>query len=148
MTTPTTIVIGAPIAIVQVITTSICTCCTSLVMRVMSDGAPNAPTSRAENSVTWWNRAARRSRPKPIATWAPKYTAAAANSALHERDAEHQRALAADVAWSVGPVQHAVVDDPRVERGQQQRGGGLHGLQHDDEADLRACTDGGASAGA
>ena len=25
-----------------------CTCCTSLVMRVMSDGAPNCPTSRAE----------------------------------------------------------------------------------------------------
>ena len=38
------------------ITTSICTCCTSLVMRVISDGAPNAPTSRAEKSVTWWNR--------------------------------------------------------------------------------------------
>ena len=31
------------IAIVQAITTSICTCCTSLVMRVISDGAPNAP---------------------------------------------------------------------------------------------------------
>jgi len=50
--TPTTIVIGAAIAIVHPITTSICTCCTSFVMRVISDGAPNVPTSRAEKSVT------------------------------------------------------------------------------------------------
>ena len=33
----------------QVITTSICTCCTSLVLRVISDGAPKWATSRAEN---------------------------------------------------------------------------------------------------
>ena len=46
--TPTTSVIGAAMAIVAAITTSICTCCTSLVMRVISDGAPNDPTSRAE----------------------------------------------------------------------------------------------------
>ena len=68
---PTTIVIGAAIAIVEAITTSICTCCTSLVMRVISDGAPKWPTSRAEKSVTWWNRSLRRSRPKLIATLAP-----------------------------------------------------------------------------
>ncbi len=64
--------IGAPIAIVQAMTTSSCTCCTSLVIRVMSDGAPNVPTSRAENSVTRWNSDPRMSRPKPIATLAPK----------------------------------------------------------------------------
>ena len=46
--TPTTSVIGAAMAIVAAITTSIWTCCTSLVMRVISDGAPNGPTSRAE----------------------------------------------------------------------------------------------------
>jgi hypothetical protein len=46
--TPTTSVIGAAMAIVAAITTSICTCCTSLVMRVISDGAPKRPTSRAE----------------------------------------------------------------------------------------------------
>ena len=46
--TPTTSVIGAAMAIVMAITTSICTCCTSLVMRVINDGAPNVPTSRAE----------------------------------------------------------------------------------------------------
>ena len=45
---PITIVSGAATIIVAPSTTSICTCCTSLVMRVMSDGAPNAPTSRLE----------------------------------------------------------------------------------------------------
>ena len=38
--------IGAATSIVQVITTSICTCCTSLVLRVISDGAPKCWTSR------------------------------------------------------------------------------------------------------
>ena len=45
------IVIGAAIAIVHAMTTSICTCCTSFVMRVMSDGAPKrrppGPRSRS-----------------------------------------------------------------------------------------------------
>ena len=41
---------GAAIAIVQVMTTSNWTCCTSLVMRVMSDGAPKWPTSRISAS--------------------------------------------------------------------------------------------------
>ena len=71
MNTPTAIVIGAAIAIVHAMTTSICTCCTSLVMRVISDGAPNAPTSRVEKSVTLWKRFFRMSRPKLIATLPP-----------------------------------------------------------------------------
>ena len=37
---------------VQVIKTNICTCCTSFVMRVISEGAPNCATSRAEKSLT------------------------------------------------------------------------------------------------
>ncbi len=52
MTTPPTHMIGAATSIVQVTITSICTCCTSLVVRVISDGAPNPATSRAENSPT------------------------------------------------------------------------------------------------
>ena len=71
---PPTHVIGAATSSVQVISTSICTCCTSLVMRVISDGAPNWPTSRAEKSDTWWKRPLRTSRPKPMAALAPKYT--------------------------------------------------------------------------
>ena len=47
-TMPITIVSGAAIIIVADSTTSIWTCWTSLVMRVISDAAPNRPTSRAE----------------------------------------------------------------------------------------------------
>ena len=67
MMMPPTHMIGAVTIIVQVISTSICTCCTSLVVRVISDGAPKRSTSRAENVPTRWKIAARRSRPKPIA---------------------------------------------------------------------------------
>ena len=51
-TVPITIVNGAAIIIVAVITMSSCTCWTSFVMRVISDGAPKWLISRAENSVT------------------------------------------------------------------------------------------------
>ena len=49
MMMPPTMVIGAATSIVQVISTSIWTCCTSLVLRVISEGAPNLFSSRAEN---------------------------------------------------------------------------------------------------
>ena len=49
MNTPKTTMIGAATTIVHVMSTSIWTCCTSLVMRVMSDGAPKRLTSLAEN---------------------------------------------------------------------------------------------------
>ena len=71
MKMPPTAVIGAAMSIVQVMNTSICTCCTSLVMRVISDGAPKALTSRVENPVTRWKRSPRTSRPKPIETREP-----------------------------------------------------------------------------
>jgi hypothetical protein len=48
---------------VKVISASICTCCTSLVVLVISDGVPNLPTSRAENSITRLKTAWRMSRP-------------------------------------------------------------------------------------
>jgi hypothetical protein len=52
--------------------TSICTCCTSLVLRVIRDGAPNRLSSREENAKTREKIAPRTSRPKPIATLAPR----------------------------------------------------------------------------
>ena len=64
--------IGAETIRVNVSSTSICTCCTSFVVRVISDGAPNRPTSRAENCCTRSKTAARRSRPTAIAVRAPK----------------------------------------------------------------------------
>ncbi len=72
MITPPTAMIGAMTIMVKVINVSICTCCTSLVLRVMSEGAPKPATSRLENEATRPKIADRRSRPKPIAVRAPK----------------------------------------------------------------------------
>jgi hypothetical protein len=76
MMMPPTIMIGAETIRVPPMSTSICTCCTSLVSRVMSDGAPKCCTSRAEKDPTRPKIAARRSRPKPIALRAENHTAA------------------------------------------------------------------------
>ena len=69
---PPTHMIGADTISVNVISTSIWTCWTSLVVRVISDGAPNWPTSRAEKDCTRSKMAARTSRPSAIAVRAPK----------------------------------------------------------------------------
>ena len=52
ITIPPTHMIGAITIIVALINTSVWTCCTSLVVRVISDGAPNLPTSRADSRPT------------------------------------------------------------------------------------------------
>ena len=75
MTTPTTIMMGAPMRTARVMKTSICTCWTSFVVRVMRDGAPNWLTSRAEKSRVRVKTASRMSRPIPMATWAARNTA-------------------------------------------------------------------------
>ena len=80
ITMPPTIMIGAAIIIVQVISTSIWTCWTSLVLRVIRLGAPNCWTSRCENEPTRWNRSRRTSRPKAIAVRAPNQTATTAQA--------------------------------------------------------------------
>ena len=89
--TPTTSVIGAAIAIVAAITTSICTCCTSLVMRVISDGAPNAPdlARRVPGDLV-------EQRGAQVATEAHRDAGAVVHGgdlerALDEREAEHQQ---------------------------------------------------------
>ena len=80
MITPPTTMTGAAIIMVRLSSTTIWTCCTSLVVRVISVGAPNRPTSRAEKVWTWSNTAARTSRPSAIATRAPTKTAAIAQT--------------------------------------------------------------------
>ena len=77
---PITIVRGAAIIIVATITSRSCTCWMSLVIRVVSDGAPNCVTSRPENPTTRRNRSRRTSRPNPIASRAANHIAAAANT--------------------------------------------------------------------
>ncbi len=74
--TPPIIMIGAMTMMVRLMRTSIWTCCTSFVARVMSAGAPKVPISCWEKDSTWTNWARRTSRPKPIATRAPRKTAA------------------------------------------------------------------------
>ena len=113
----------------QVITTSICTCCTSLVVRVISDGGPNRVTSRALNRSTWPNRVARRSRPNDIAARAPKNTAATEADDLDDADREHPAADVHDVAGVAAG--HALVDDVGVQAGQVERGEGADQLQPD-----------------
>ena len=72
MKMPPTMVIGADRMTVADITTSIWTCWTSLVLRVISDGAPYELSSRAEKVSTRSKIAPRTSRPKAIAVLAPK----------------------------------------------------------------------------
>ena len=54
------------------ISTSICTCCTSFVPRVIRVAAPKRLTSFAEKRVTLRNTSRRRSRPKAMAALDPK----------------------------------------------------------------------------
>ncbi len=68
ITIPPTHMIGAVSITVSPISTSICICCTSLVLRVISDGVPNSLTSRAEKVCTVLNSDERTSRPNPIET--------------------------------------------------------------------------------
>ena len=64
--------IGADSSRVNVISASIWTCWTSLVVLVISDEVPRWFTSRSENISTRPKIACRTSRPRAIATWAPK----------------------------------------------------------------------------
>ena len=88
--------IGAAAGSVHVMSTSIWTWVTSLVIRVISDGAPKWATSWAEKSVTWWNSELR-GRPDrmPMAAFDPKYDGADREHHLHGGDREHDRADAA-----------------------------------------------------
>ncbi len=53
MKTPPIASSGAVTSIVAPIIASICTCCTSFVLRVMSEPGPNFDTSRSEKPLTF-----------------------------------------------------------------------------------------------
>ena len=72
MITPPTAVIGARIMMFSAMTSSIWTCCTSFVLRVMRDGVPNWFVSAWENASTLRKIEPRRSRPTDIAIFAPQ----------------------------------------------------------------------------
>ena len=67
MMTPPIMVSGAMIITVSPSSTSICTCCTSLVLRVINDGAPKEPISASEKRSTRRNSEPRMSRPTDMA---------------------------------------------------------------------------------
>ena len=72
MMTPPIAIIGAISTTLSIISSTICTCCTSLVVRVMSEGAPKRLTSACEKPCTRRNRAPRVSRPSAIEVLEPK----------------------------------------------------------------------------
>ena len=72
---PPMIRIGAEMMTVRPKNTSVWTCWTSFVLRVISEAAPKVLTSTCEKVSTFVKMALRTSRPKPIATRAPKKTA-------------------------------------------------------------------------
>ena len=76
MTTPPTASSGAVTSMVQLMSTSIWICCTSLVARVIREPAPKEETSRSEKPPTRRKMRARRSRPMPSAERAASQVAA------------------------------------------------------------------------
>ena len=76
MMMPPTAMTGAVTSMVQPIITSIWTCWTSLVLRVMSDPAPKAVISRSEKPLTRSKTSPRRSRPMLMEDRAARYVAA------------------------------------------------------------------------
>ena len=69
---PPTARIGAMIIMFRPIRTTIWTCWTSLVLRVMSDGVPNRLSSACEKLSTLRKIAPRRSRPNAIPVFDPQ----------------------------------------------------------------------------
>ena len=122
--------IGAPIAIVQAMTTSICTCCTSLVIRVISDGAPNEPDLPGREAGDRVEQGAAHVAAEAHGHLGAEVDGGDGEDDLDEREAEHDRAGRADVALVV--LEDAVVDDAGVEGRQGQRGCRLHGLEDED----------------
>ncbi len=86
ITTPPTIISGEVTAMMQAIATSICTCCTSLVVRVISEGAPKAPHLAGGEGADPGKSAPRRSRPRLIAVRAPNQAAPTEPTHLEQRD--------------------------------------------------------------
>ena len=92
MMMPPMAMIGAEIMMLSIISTTICTCCTSLVLRVMSDGVPKWLTSVCEKLSTLRKSAPRTSRPNAMATLEPQYTPMMAAITTDQRHDEHDGA--------------------------------------------------------
>ncbi len=134
MMMPPMAVIGARIIMLSPMTTSCCTCCTSLVLRVMSDGVPKKLTSVCENASTRRKMALRRSRPNAMAVLDPQYTETIEIAPTTSETSEHDGPqLQDDGDVALG---HALVDDLGVEGRQEEVAHRLHQDEHCDEHKL------------
>ena len=80
MTTAPIPMTGAVITIVRNMVSVVCNCCTSLVVRVISEGTPKRRRSVSENACTRSKTALRRRRPMSIEMRAPRAATAAAST--------------------------------------------------------------------
>ena len=134
MMMPPIIMIGARIMTLSIITTTIWTCCTSLVLRVMSDGAPKRFTSVCEKLSTWRKIAPRTSRPNAMAVFDPSRPTMTEATPMSSVTSDHDSALLPDVGGVA--LGHAVVDDVGVQVGQVQVRDRLHEQERDDDGEL------------
>ena len=130
ITMPPTIMIGMVTAIRQVIIASICTCWTSLVARVISEGAPYVVTSRLEKRADPAEH-----RGPQVATARHRRLAAEPRrrhraGRLDQRDGEHDPTETDDVAGVA--LGDAVVDDVGVEARQVEHRDRRRELEDDD----------------
>ncbi|MEZ5206927.1 MAG: hypothetical protein R2690_08080 [Acidimicrobiales bacterium] len=100
-------------------TTSICTWVTSLVMRVISDGAPSVATSWPEEAGDPVEQVRAHVAAEAHGDLRREERGADGEADLHDRHAEHHAAHAHDVGGVL--VGDALVDDVGIERGQDQR---------------------------
>ena len=133
MMMPPIIIMGASRMTLSIINTTICTCCTSLVVRVISDGVPKRLTSACEKLSTWRKSAAAQIATEPHRDPGAVVDGDDGGEDEDERDGEHDGAGTQDV----GRVARddAVVDDVGVERRQGEAGDRLDEDQDDDEDD-------------
>src|ERR1035437_6945682 len=119
MITPPTIMIGAMIMMLNAMTRTIWTCCTSLVLRVINDGVPKVFVSFWEKSITLRKMALRTSRPPELhCRPRPEVDGADGADSQQARDEQHESAGAEDVVRVA--LDHTVVDDVGVEAGEGQ----------------------------
>ena len=134
MMMPPMAMIGAAIIMFSASTTTICTCCTSFVLRVISDGVPKWLTSACEKPSTLRKMAPRTSRPKAMAVFGAPVDGDDGADHQHQGDDQHEAAGPHDVVRVA--LDDAVVDDVGVEVRQVEVGDRLDEQQADHEDEL------------
>ena len=124
MIEPPMIVMGAATKSVQTMTTSVCTCVTSLVMRVMSDRRPERGDVLGREVGDPVEQRAAHVASEGHGGAGAEVDGGDREARLHERDGEHQAAGPPDVVGVAGD--DALVDDVGVEGREVERAHHLH----------------------